>query len=103
MNSARVRFIGYLSAISSLWTCCWAAQNRPVILDVDATDAPRKILHARLEMPVMAGALTLLFPKWIPGEHGPNGPIVDVTNLRFTAAGRAIAWQRDPVDMFAFH
>jgi predicted metalloprotease with PDZ domain len=49
------------------------------------------------------GALTLVYPKWIPGEHGPTGPITDLVGLKFTAAGRTLPWRRDPVDMYAFH
>src|SRR5580692_6126634 len=35
-------------------------------LDVDATDAPRRLLHVKLTLPVVAGPLTLLYPQWIP-------------------------------------
>ena len=38
-------------------------------LDVDATDAPMKIIHATMSMPAKAGAMSLFYPKWIPGEH----------------------------------
>jgi hypothetical protein len=75
----------------------------PITIVVDATDAPRKILHARLTIPVKPGPLTLFYPKWIPGEHGPTGPITDLAGLKFTAAGKTVAWRRDDVDMFAFH
>jgi predicted metalloprotease with PDZ domain len=77
--------------------------RRPIRITVDATEAPRKILHAQLTMPVQPGALTLVYPKWIPGEHGPTGPIDDLTGLVFTANGTEIAWRRDDVDMYAFH
>jgi predicted metalloprotease with PDZ domain len=80
-----------------------ADQTSPIKLDVDATDAPRKILHARLHIPARPGKLTLSFPKWIPGEHGPNGPITDLAGLTFSAAGRPIEWRRDDEDMYAFH
>ena len=72
-------------------------------LDVDATDAPRKILHARLRIPAAPGPLTLLYPKWLQGEHAPTGPIVDLVGLKMSAAGKPVAWQRDAEDMFAFH
>jgi len=52
---------------------------------------------------VTPGPLTLVYPKWIPGEHSPIGPIVDLVGLKMTAAGKEIAWRRDDVDMFAFH
>src|SRR2546428_4505079 len=83
------------------------SRQRPVpgaiTIAVDASDAPRKVLHARLEIPVKPGPLTLFYPKWIPGEHGPTGPITDLAGLKFTAAGKNIAWRRDDVDMYAFH
>ena len=79
-----------------------AAQRAAIRLDVDATDAPRKMLHAHLVFPAQPGKVTLLYPKWIPGEHGPNGPITDVVDLKFSAAGKTLTWQRDAEDMFAF-
>jgi predicted metalloprotease with PDZ domain len=78
-------------------------QPAPIKLRVDATDAPRNIFHNTLVIPVSAGPLTLVYPKWIPGNHRPSGPIQNVTGLRFESAGKTIAWQRDPIDMYAFH
>jgi predicted metalloprotease with PDZ domain len=81
-----------------------AAASRPSItISVDATSAPRKLLRARLHIPASPGPLTLLYPKWIPGEHAPDGPIADLAALHFSAAGKDVSWQRDPFDMFAFH
>lgn len=54
-------------------------------------------------IPVHPGPLTLVYPQWIPGEHGPTGPIDNFTGITFTANGQSLAWQRDPVNMFAFH
>src|SRR5580765_5663680 len=70
-------------------------------LYVDATDAPRKLFHARMTIPAKPGPLTLLYPKWIPGEHGPTGPIVDVAGLKMSAAGQPVSWRRDPIDNYA--
>ncbi|MDQ3907669.1 MAG: M61 family peptidase [Acidobacteriota bacterium] len=80
-----------------------AQTRQTVALSVDATDAPRKLFHARMTIPAQPGALTLVYPKWIPGEHGPTGPITDLVGLRFVAAGKTLQWRRDPVDMYAFH
>lgn len=74
----------------------------PARLEVDAREAPRGIFHALLTLPVSPGPLVLVYPKWIPGEHGPTGPIADLTGLRFKAAGKEIAWRRDSTEMFAF-
>ena len=70
---------------------------------VDATDAPRKVVHAKLTIPATPGDFVLLYPKWIPGEHGPTGPVADTAGIYFRADGRALPWHRDPVDMYAYH
>jgi len=54
-------------------------------------------------MPVKPGPLTLYYPKWIPGEHGPNGPIASLSGLKFSANGKTTPWQRDLLDLFTFH
>jgi predicted metalloprotease with PDZ domain len=74
-----------------------------ITLVVDASDAPRKIFHARLTIPARAGDFVLVYPKWIPGEHGPTGPIDDLAGLRFTAGGQTLTWRRDLIDMWALH
>jgi len=71
-------------------------------LEVDAREAPRRVLHARLTIPVAPGPLTLVYPKWLPGTHGPTGPVADLVGIRMSAAGQPVAWQRDSVDLYAF-
>ncbi|HEV1287477.1 MAG TPA: hypothetical protein VNU44_19300 [Bryobacteraceae bacterium] len=77
--------------------------NAQMKLRVDLTDAPRHILHASMTIPAKPGPMTLLYPEWIPGEHGPTGPIVDLVGLKIGAAGKTIPWSRDAVNMYAFH
>jgi len=72
-------------------------------LRVDATDAPRNILHSTITIPVTPGAVTLVYPKWIPGNHRPTGPIQNLLGLHIKANGQELEWQRDLVDMYAFH
>ncbi len=93
-----------LAAALCTWLAAQAApmQPPPTRLEVDATDAPRKILHARLAIPVQPGKLTLVYPKWIPGDHAPTGPITDMVGLKMSAAGKPVEWRRDDVDMYAF-
>lgn len=81
-------------------TALSAQDQRPITLEVDAREAPRKIFHAKLKIPAKPGELMLLFPKWIPGEHGPTGPITDVAGLKITAGGKTIPWRRDPLNMY---
>ena len=85
-----------------------AVVDRPwpgvVKLDVDATDLNRRIFSVHETIPVEgAGPLTLFFPAWLPGDHGPDGPITQLAGLIITANGQRLEWTRDPVESFAFH
>jgi predicted metalloprotease with PDZ domain len=80
------------------------AAGAPMTLVVDATDAPRNIVHVHLTVPVTnSGPMTLVYPKWVPGEHGPTGPIANVAALQVESGGAPLEWQRDLVDFYAFH
>ncbi|GAA0732640.1 M61 family metallopeptidase [Sphingomonas japonica] len=73
-------------------------------LDVDATDTQQGIFRVKETIPVaQAGRMTLLFPEWLPGKHGPRGEIEKLAGLKITAGGRQIPWERDPSDVYAFH
>lgn len=78
------------------------AQNL-IRLRVDATDAPRRLFHVQMNMAVKPGPLTLLYPQWIPGEHGPTGPIANMAGLRIQGGGQTIPWRRDSINVYAFH
>ncbi|HET7750902.1 MAG TPA: M61 family peptidase, partial [Terriglobales bacterium] len=96
-----------LVAVAAVVICSLPSLAQPqaprIALAVDAAEAPRKIFHARLTIPATPGTLTLYYPKWIPGEHAPDGPIVDLAGLKFTANGQALSWRRDLQDMFTIH
>ena len=79
------------------------AQDDRIQLHVDATDAPRRLYHVHMTVPAKAGPMTLVYPKWIPGEHMPSGPIADLVGLKIQAGGQSIPWRRDSVNMYAFH
>ncbi len=80
------------------------AQSAPIVLVVDASDAPvTSVVHVHERVPATAGTLDLAYPRWVPGEHGPNGPIAAVPGLRVTAGGRTIPWVRDLADLNTFH
>jgi predicted metalloprotease with PDZ domain len=96
-----IRALLSLVLVSGLYLpACGAA---PISLSVDATKSPEKILHVSEVIPADPGALTLYYPKWIPGEHSPTGPLSSVTGLHFNAEGKDIAWQRDLLDVYTFH
>jgi predicted metalloprotease with PDZ domain len=104
MFPSRLRSVARLAVFALLATPAIFAQSGPSIsLTVDATQSPQKILHAHLAIPVQPGPLTLYYPKWIPGEHEPDGPIADLAGLKFEADGKTIPWQRDLLDVFTFH
>ena len=114
-----------LIVLATLCVVCWPARGQQsvrvepaVIAEVDLREAPRHIFHAKLTFPICnapecltpghpqylkPGPATLLYPEWIPGEHGPTGPIGNLAGLKFTAGGKTLAWRRDDVDMYAFH
>ena len=100
--SVWVLVCGFLTIASTLAMAQDTAQ-RPITISVDATRAPQRILHAELQIPASAGRLTLYYPKWLPADHSPDGPIPNLAGLKFSAQGKDLPWQQDDVDMYAFH
>ena len=90
-------------ALSFFFLVASAAPAQTIKIHVDLTDAPRNIYHAHLTIPVHAGDVNLVFPKWIPGNHRPSGPIAGLTGIRMEAGGHPLSWQRDGIDMYEFH
>ncbi len=80
-----------------------ARAAEPIALTVDASQvAGQNVMFAHEALPVTPGPLTLYYPKWIPGEHMPVGPIGNFTGLVIKAGGKTIPWRRKTRDMFAF-
>ena len=102
MEPHRVRSLVFLVSVLALAASATLAEEA-IVVTVDATRTQQKLLHTHLMMPVKPGPLTLYYPKWIPGEHGPDGPIANLTGLKFEADGQTIPWQRDLLDVFTFH
>ena len=78
-------------------------QAQPIHITADLTDAPRKLYHADVDLPVKAGDVMLTTPEWIPGNHRPTGPVSDITGVVFTANGKTLQWRRDDTDLYEFH
>ena len=73
-------------------------------LVVDATDLDRRIFRVNETVPVASpGPLTLLFPKWLPGNHSATGQLDKFAGLIISANGQRLDWTRDPVEVAAFH
>ena len=88
----------------SLCALALVAQTSPkptIRLELDATDPARNFFHSKLTIPVSPGPLTLAYPEWIPGNHRPSGPVVNMTGLHIEAAGHDIEWRRDPKEMYS--
>ena len=100
------RFASFLSVMSffSVPANSFAqSAQKPVQITVDLREAPKHMFHAKLEFRVKPGPLTLVYPKWIQGEHAPTGPVDNLAGLKMHAAGKEVAWRRDSLDMYAFH
>jgi predicted metalloprotease with PDZ domain len=105
---ARSRLSFALLALFGNWATVHAistaARAAPALeIEVDARDLPRRLLHTRIHVPCQPGTLRLWFPKWVPGTHGPYGPVQNVAGLRIEApAGKNLSWQRDEVEPYRF-
>ena len=82
---------------------CHAQAAAPIVLNVDASNVAQQIFQIKASIPAAPGEMTLLYPQWIPGNHGPSGPLNQLAGLRLSANGQNLEWRRDPVNMFAFH
>lgn len=68
-------------------------------LQVDETQAYRRIAFVHEEIRTQPGLLALAYPRWIPGEHGPTGPIQNLAAIRVHAGETTLPWTRDPDDI----
>ncbi|HEV2320953.1 MAG TPA: M61 family peptidase, partial [Gammaproteobacteria bacterium] len=96
------RYLPFSLALLAVTTAL-PAQAADIRLDVDLTGSARQLFHGHEVIPVQPGPLTLYYPKWIPGEHSPSGPLENLAGLKLSAGGKTLAWRRDPVDMYALH
>ena len=80
-----------------------AFSQTPIRITADLTDAPRKLYHAEIDLPVKAGPATFITPEWIPGNHRPTGPVADITGIVFTADSKVLPWRRDDENLYEYH
>ena len=88
---------------AALFSATAFAQTAPIRITADLSEAPRRLFHAEIDIPVKPGPLTLTTPKWIPGNHRPTGPVDEITGVVFTANGETLKWRRDDVELYNFH
>ena len=90
------RFRGHLLVVAGLFAVAAPARaaDPPVIeLEVDLTGVARRVVHTKLTIPANPGPLTLYYPKWIPGTHGPIGPVSEQAGLRVKAGETVLPWR----------
>lgn len=75
----------------------------PIRLQVDTTDLDHRLFQVREQLPVKPGPLTLYFPQFLPGTHGPYGEIERLAGLKMFVGERELPWLRDTVAPYAFH
>jgi predicted metalloprotease with PDZ domain len=88
-----------LVAIATTDLAAQSASVPTMTLLVDETQASRRIAFVHEEIRVQPGPLELLYPRWIPGEHGPTGPIENFAALRVRSGAVTLPWTRDPEDI----
>ncbi|HYQ87567.1 MAG TPA: M61 family peptidase [Bacteroidota bacterium] len=104
MTRRLIHFFAIASAILAPSHSLIAQGKQPgIVLSVDARESPRRLLHVKESIAVVPGPLTLVYPKWIPGEHGPTGPIADLVGIKIFAGRAAVAWRRDLEEMYEIH
>lgn len=74
-----------------------------IVLNVDASNTSQQIFRIKANIPAKPGKMTLLYPQWVPANHGPSGPLNQFAGLKLSANGKPLAWTRDPVNVHAFH
>jgi len=95
------RALAFLALAAGLAAAALGADGGTTLtLAVDLRDTAHKVFRVRESIPAQPGTLGLLYPRWIPGEHGPTGPIENITGLSISAQGHPLAWHRDLVDMY---
>jgi predicted metalloprotease with PDZ domain len=80
-----------------------AFAQTPIRITADLTEAPRKLYHAEIDLPVKPGPATFITPEWIPGNHRPTGPVSDITGVAFSIDGKPVYWRRDDQNLYEYH
>src|SRR5690242_7828957 len=92
-----------LPSAAALLLALPAFAQTPIQITADLSEAPRRLYHAEVELPVSPGPVTLITPEWIPGNHRPTGPVSNITGIVFTANGQTLPWRRDDTNLYEYH
>jgi predicted metalloprotease with PDZ domain len=75
----------------------------PITLSVDATEAPRKLFHAHMTIPVNPGPLTWSIQNGFRVNMDQRVPSSTWRGSNSRRVAKTIPWRRDDVEMYAFH
>src|SRR5450432_4539872 len=62
-----------------------------ILLSVDASDVSRHIIRVHETVSGIGPDTVLLYPKWLPGTHAPEGTIDRLAGLRIMANGTPVS------------
>jgi predicted metalloprotease with PDZ domain len=99
---ALVAGLFFAAALSLAGPGAQAQPNAPATVLVDLRQARQELFHAAMDIPVKPGPMVLVYPRWIPGDHNPSGPIENLAGLEFSVNGVTLPWTRDPKELDAF-
>jgi len=102
-EAARVKVLLFTLAFVAGASSLARADAAPIGLSVDTREVTRGVIHVHETIPGVSGRVKLVYPKWIPGTHGPTGPVSEVASITVSSGGEALAWRRDPVDLYAIY
>ncbi|HUL18976.1 MAG TPA: hypothetical protein VLV29_06880 [Steroidobacteraceae bacterium] len=89
------------TALAAVLMTCALARAADLTVRLDAREIVRNHVHTDLTLAVKSGPLTLVYPKWLPGEHMPSGPLDTLIGMTIRANDQLLTWRRDPKDPFA--
>ncbi|QEH35146.1 M61 glycyl aminopeptidase [Aquisphaera giovannonii] len=101
-GASKVRAAAILALIALAAPGLSAAAAGPTLrVEVDARELPRRLIHTTVRLARGPGPFDFWYPRWIPGTHGPSGPLDTIGGLRVHARdGSPIPWRRDEVDLY---
>jgi len=79
-----------------------AAENPLMTVRVDATNTAQWIFQVHATIPAAPGPLRLLYPRWLPGYHGPVGDVAQLAGLTVRVGGQRLLWTRAPDELQGF-
>ncbi|HEY1428034.1 MAG TPA: hypothetical protein VGF18_00545 [Candidatus Tumulicola sp.] len=100
--SGRFLALAAVAAVFPFFAARAQAAGEPILLRVDTTAAPaQNVVTTHEIIPVQPGKVTLYYPKWLPGQHQPVGPIANWAGLVIKGGGVTLPWRREPTDLYA--